>query len=201
MDRRPTPRSMGWPEAKPTSKVDENSKKTPGWIRPVIVIFSIIFGFAAGIFLPLGLHLVGINIPASMAETLSQYRTYTGVEVSVFTVFFGWLMYQVIAGRFLERKVRDGSSIERLASSVRHPSVVGLAIAWVVALATVIGYPVAIYMTWRFYAERREAESKACPRCAERIKAAALVCRHCGHAFEQASAQGQATTGGVAGTA
>jgi ribosomal protein L37AE/L43A len=29
------------------------------------------------------------------------------------------------------------------------------------------------------------AQEKTCPRCAEQIKAAALVCRHCGHEFAE----------------
>jgi len=34
-------------------------------------------------------------------------------------------------------------------------------------------------------AEIAAAETKACPRCAETIKRAAVVCRFCGHEFEQ----------------
>ena len=52
-------------------------------------------------------------------------------------------------------------------------------LAWVMAVCTVIVCPVAIYMSWRFFSEWRDGASKFCPRCAERIKAAALVCRHC----------------------
>jgi hypothetical protein len=36
-------------------------------------------------------------------------------------------------------------------------------------------------------ASAASVEEKACPRCAERVKAAALVCRFCGHEFTPAS--------------
>jgi uncharacterized membrane protein YfcA len=35
------------------------------------------------------------------------------------------------------------------------------------------------------YERRAAAQEKTCPRCAEQIKAAALVCRHCGHEFAE----------------
>lgn len=152
--------------------------------RSIIVIVSIVVGWVFGTFSAVALKLVGVDIPASMAKTFSQYNTYSGAVVLVLTVFFSWAMYQVLARRFLERRVDDRPFLERLPSSVRHPSVLGLVIAWVVAVFTVIGYPVAIYMSWRFYVEWRDAESKICPRCAERVKAAALICRHCSQAFE-----------------
>jgi hypothetical protein len=31
---------------------------------------------------------------------------------------------------------------------------------------------------------RRDGETKICPRCAERVKSAAAVCRHCGADFQ-----------------
>jgi hypothetical protein len=57
-----------------------------------------------------------------------------------------------------------------------------------VAVFTVIVYPVAIYMSWRFYVEWHDGESKVCPGCPERVKAAALVCRQCSQAFETTAA-------------
>jgi len=59
----------------------------------------------------------------------------------------------------------------------------------VIAVCTVIVYPVAIYMSSRFFSQWRHGETKVCPRCAERIKAAALVCRHCGQQFDTNVAQ------------
>ena len=78
----------------------------------------------------------------------------------------------------------DRPFLERLPTPIRQPSVIGLVIAWVVAVCTVVVYPVAIYMSWRYYAGWRDAGSKVCPRCAERVKAAALVCRHCGYELQ-----------------
>jgi hypothetical protein len=40
----------------------------------------------------------------------------------------------------------------------------------------------------------RRAEEKTCPMCAERIKAAALVCHYCGHTFAPAEVQAHVTT-------
>lgn len=91
-------------------------------------------------------------------------------------------MYQVLARRFLDRKPDPRLFLERLPAWIRQPSVLGLVVAWVIGVGTVVGYVLAIYMSWRFYVTRRD-EAKVCPRCAERIKAAALVCRHCGHDF------------------
>jgi ribosomal protein L40E len=152
--------------------------------RPVIVIFSIVFGWLLGTFFPIALHLVRINIPASIAKTYSQYSTYVGAEVLVFTILFSWVVYQVLARRLLERKVDDRPFLQRLPMWARHPSARGLVIVWVVAVCTVVPYPLAIYMSWRYYAERRDAASKVCPRCAERVRAAALVCRHCGNELD-----------------
>lgn len=151
---------------------------------PVVVIFSIIVGWLLGTFFSVALHLVGINIPASLAKTYSQYNTYVGAEVLALTVLFTWAVYQVLARRFLERKVDDRPFLQRLPMWARHPSGLGLVVAWVVAVFTVVPYPLAIYMSWRYYGERRDAASKVCPRCAERVKAAAMVCRHCGQAFD-----------------
>jgi ribosomal protein L40E len=155
--------------------------------QPAIVVISIVVGWVLGSFSAVALKIVGLDIPASMAKTYSQYNTYSGAVVLVLTVFFSWAMYQVLARRFLQRKVDDRPLLERLPSRVRHPSVVGLVIAWVVAVFTVVVYPAAVYMSWRFYVEWRDAESKVCPRCAERVKAGAMVCRHCSQSFETTS--------------
>ncbi len=49
--------------------------------------------------------MAGLNIPAALATTWSQYTTYGGAEVLIYTVGFSWAMYQVLARRFLERTV------------------------------------------------------------------------------------------------
>jgi len=41
--------------------------------------------------------------------------------------------------------------------------------------------------------EAEIADSKVCPRCAERVKAAALVCRYCSHEFAPAGAPAAGT--------
>jgi ribosomal protein L40E len=156
--------------------------------RPVIVVISIVVGWVLASMLDVALEVGGIDIPASMAKTYSQYNTYSEAMVLVLTIFFSWATYQVLARRFLERTVDERPLLERAPAWMRHPSVVGLVIAWVTAVLTVIVYPVAIYMSWRFYVEWRDTESKVCPRCAERVKAAAKVCRHCSQPFETSPA-------------
>jgi drug/metabolite transporter (DMT)-like permease len=148
----------------------------------LIVITSIVVGWVLGTFVYVGLVLVGLDIPASMARTYSEYNAYQGGLILLLSILFGWALYQVLAGRFLDRKPDPRPFLERLPASVRRPTALGLVVVWVIAVFTVVGYIVAIYMSWRFYLTRRE-EAKVCPRCAERIKAAALVCRHCGHDF------------------
>ena len=61
-----------------------------------------------------------------------------------------------------------------------------------------IGFVVFIYMvivkpdgtltvTYEYMPQQPVADEKACPRCAERVKAAALVCRFCGNEFQQST--------------
>jgi hypothetical protein len=154
--------------------------------RTVIAVFSVIAGWLLGSIFAVSLAMVHINIPASMARTYSQYNTYLGAEILVFTVLLGWVIYQPLARRFLGRTADSRPYLERLPSWARHPSTRSLVIVWVVAPFTLL-YPLAIYVSWRFYVERRE-QSKNCPRCAEKVKVAALVCRHCGHAFDAPAA-------------
>jgi len=158
--------------------------------RYLSALFSIIVGWVLASFLHVGLLMIGINIPAELAVTYSQYSTYTGVEILILTLGLSWAMYKVLGRRFLEPTARANSPLgDRLKSSIRHPSVLGLIVAWVIAVCTVIVYPVAIYMSWRLFSEWRDGQTKVCPRFAERIKAAALVCRHCGQQLDANVAQ------------
>jgi uncharacterized membrane protein YgcG len=55
--------------------------------RSIIVIVSIVVGWVFGTFSAVALKLVGVDIPASMAKTYSQYNTYSGAVVLVLTIF------------------------------------------------------------------------------------------------------------------
>lgn len=97
--------------------------------RSVIVVVSIIVGYVVGTLFAVALKIAGIDIPALMAKTYSQYTSYSGAMVLVMAIFFSWAMYQVLARRFLERKVDNRPCLERLPSWARRPSLVGLVIA------------------------------------------------------------------------
>jgi Short C-terminal domain len=75
-----------------------------------IVIFSIIAGYVLATFLSVALVLVGINIPASLAKSSSEYNTYGGVEILITTIGLSWAMYQVLARGFLETKAPKPTS-------------------------------------------------------------------------------------------
>lgn len=185
-------------QAGPKSAVSSRAR----WLGPVFALIGVVGGIVAGTCVAIGLRLVGLDLPAAMvgprqcttwscaSKAYSDYNSFTGFEILILAIFFGWAWYRTLSNRFIGRKAPDNRPfLERLPSFVRHPSPLGLVIGWVVAVFTAIGYPVAIYMTWRFYVERRDAASKTCPRCAEKVKAAALVCRHCGLVFEAGSNQ------------
>lgn len=155
----------------------------------IIVVASVVGGWLVGTLAAVSLQIAGLDLPAATATTYSQYSTYSGAMILVLSIFFGWAIYQVLANRFLDRQKDDRPFLERAPSWARHPSVVGLIVAWVVAVFTVVFYPVAIYMSWRLFIERRGGASKVCPRCAERIKAAAMVCKHCGQEFDPGISQ------------
>jgi ribosomal protein L40E len=152
--------------------------------RFLIPTVSILGGWLIASFVYVALEIARLDIPGSMARTYSEYSAYRSVEILVFTGFFAWCLHRILARRFLPRQVDDRPFVERLPSWARQPSLVQLAIVWVVAVFTVVPYLLAIYMSWRYYVGHRDAESKVCPRCAERVKAAAIVCRHCGNELD-----------------
>ena len=147
--------------------------------RFAVLILSVLGGWLVASLAVTALSVVGLDVARAMATTYSNYRTYLGGEILIFTVVFGWLIYRSLARRVLGDVPDPRPFAERLPDWARHPTPVGVAVTWVVAVFTVLPYPLAAYMSWRLYANRRDA-TKFCPRCAERIKAAALVCRHCG---------------------
>jgi len=59
-------------------------------------------------------------------------------------------------------------------------------LGWVAALVWATSNPVAVSMTAGHAAGiAPDGREKTCPRCAETVKAAALVCRYCGHEFDR----------------
>jgi hypothetical protein len=133
----------------------------------------------------------------SLSERMN-YPSVSGIVVATLLIAipFAGLLALVVDVVMVLRYVFDYRAPGSAQWSVHNPSARSLVVVWVVAVCTVIPYPLAFYMTWRFYAERQNrlrAGSKLCPRCAETIKAAALVCRHCGHEFEMTAGQSVAS--------
>ena len=127
--------------------------------------------------------------PARTYTERRNYPSFTGIVVAALLTMvpFVGLAALVILIFMLARYLFGYRSPGSPQWSIHHPSVTSLAVVWVVAVCTVVAYPLAIYMSWRFFVEHQDrvgAESKVCPRCAETIKAAALVCRHCGQEFD-----------------
>lgn len=148
-------------------------------MKVAVGIGSVIAGWLLATAAAVALHISGLNLPLAFARTYSDYATYSGLEILILTIGFGYVVYQV-AGRRIFHWPPDKRPIrERVPAWMGHPTPVGLVVAWVVAVFTVVVYPVAIWMSWRYYQEWRAGQKK-CPRCAERIKATATMCRHCG---------------------
>lgn len=58
----------------------------------------------------------------------------------------------------------DGFAQSWIGVRMRYPSVLGLIVGWVIAVCTVVGYPFALYMTWRFATGYRDASPGTGPR-------------------------------------
>jgi hypothetical protein len=132
----------------------------------------------------------GVEVPPS--RTLSDrmnYPSMAGIVVATlliavpFVGFVALVVDVVMILRYVFGYRAPGSP----QWSIHHPSPVSLLVVWVVAVCTVVVYPLAIYMTVRFiieYRAQRVAQVRQCPRCAETVKAAALVCRYCGEKLD-----------------
>jgi hypothetical protein len=127
--------------------------------RSIIPIFSIIAGYVLAILLSVALKAVGIDIPATLAKSSSEYNMYGGVEGLLITIGLSWAIYQVLARRFLEKEtpqptliesppVADSVELHTVASANAQPGsvrrkkqwtrptplvlAVGVALAWVI---------------------------------------------------------------------
>lgn len=130
--------------------------------------------------------------PARPPRTYAQRRDYPSIAgIVVVTLllavpFVSWVAIFIdiwMIARYIFGYRSPGSPTW----SIHHPSVVSLVVVWILAPFTGVAFPFAIYMTFRFILEftrRRADATKTCTRCAEKIKAAALVCRYCGQEFE-----------------
>jgi hypothetical protein len=132
------------------------------------------------------------GVTASPSRTLSErmnYPSMAGIVVATLLIavpFVGFVAFVVDVVMIL-RYVFGYRAPGSPQWSIHHPSPISLIVVWVVAVCTVVVYPLAIYMTVRYVSEyraRRAAEARQCPRCAETVKAAALVCRYCGEKLD-----------------
>lgn len=151
-------------------------------MKLAVGIGSVIVGWLLATGLAIAMHVAGLNLPLAFARTYRDYSTFSGLEILILTIGFGWAVYQVAGRRIFHWPPDKRPMRERVPAWMRHPSPAGLALIWIVAVFTVVGYPVAIWMSYLYYQDWR-ARHKTCPRCAERIKAAATMCRHCGLDF------------------
>ncbi|WP_342163078.1 superinfection immunity protein [Methylobacterium sp. SD21] len=69
-----------------------------------------------------------------------------------------------------------------LASQRKHPHFAGILALNLLLGWTFVGWAVAL--VWVYVKPSTGRGTKPCPRCAERVKDAALVCRHCGYEFK-----------------
>jgi uncharacterized membrane protein len=148
-------------------------------MKIVVGVGSVLVGWVLASLVAVSLIMVGLNIPAALARTYREYSTYNGALILVLTILISWVIYRTVARNVFHWTPDPRPWSERVPRWMAHPSGIGLVIAWVVGVFTWVGYPVAIYMSWRFYTEWRTSQA-TCPRCAERITAAATMCRHCG---------------------
>lgn len=151
-------------------------------MKTAVGIGSVIVGWLLATAAAVAVDIAGLNLPLAFARTWSDYATYNGLEILILTIGFGWAVYQVAGRRIFHWPPDERPLAERVPAWMRHATPVGLVVMWVVAVFTVVGYPVAIWMSWRYY-QGWQAGQKTCPRCAERVKAAATMCRHCGLDF------------------
>ena len=128
--------------------------------------------------------------PARTYTERRNYPSFTGIAVAALLIpipIVGWVALVILIfmlARYLFGYRSPGSP----QWSIHHPSVTSLAVVRVVAVCTVVAYPLAIYMSWsacsssnKIASDTSRRSARAAPR---RLEAAALVCRHCGQEFD-----------------
>lgn len=88
------------------------------------------------------------------------YGTFDGVNTAIGLVIAVVAVVALSAARQPGAMTRDWEDRRAsLARRVNFPSMTDLVVGWVVAVCTVVGYPVAIYMTFRYATDRRAASA------------------------------------------
>ena len=147
---------------------------SPGRSAAAAVVAAWWLTFLAGAILT---RFAAASLSAAETESALRGAVYAGILGSSLTVVSGILLIRIIGELETRCRVRatalgvvptppgsDGFAQSWIGVRMRYPSVLGLIVGWVIAVCTVVGYPFAVYMTWRFATGYRDASPGTGPR-------------------------------------